>query len=104
MVISALAMPITSFVNAAYFTLRSGGKTLITFLFDSCFMWGVTVVLAYVLSRYTSISILPLFFYCQMVDIIKCVIGYALLKKGIWVRNIVDQDGAEDINTSIETV
>lgn len=103
MVISAIAMPISSFVNSSYFTLRSGGKTLITFLFDSCFMWGVTVVLAYVLSRYTSISILSLFFCCQMVDIIKCIIGYVLLKKGVWIKNIVDQDCTDKKETSTQT-
>ena len=37
--ISACCMPMYAFENATYFTLRSGGKTFITFLFDSCFFW-----------------------------------------------------------------
>lgn len=34
---AALCMPLYGFSNCEYFTLRSGGKTFITFLFDSCF-------------------------------------------------------------------
>ena len=33
--ISALMMPFNAYTNAAYFTLRSGGQTLVTFVFDS---------------------------------------------------------------------
>ena len=55
--ISAVIMPFHAYTNASYFTLRSGGKTFITFLFDCCFVWIVNVPLAYCLSRFTGISI-----------------------------------------------
>lgn len=90
MQICAVAMPIDAFANASYFTLRSGGKTLITFLFDSCFVWCISVPAAFFMSRYTSLSILYLFAICQGLNIIKCVIGYIFVKKGMWIRNIVD--------------
>lgn len=90
--VTALFMPMCAFMNCAYFTLRSGGKTVITFLFDSVFMWVASIPFAYVLSRYTSLPIVPLYFACQAVEVIKCVIGYGLLKKGIWVQNIVKED------------
>jgi putative MATE family efflux protein len=89
MCISALFMPVSSFVHASYFTLRSGGQTMVTFLFDSCFMWCISVPVAFVLSRFTGIGILPLYAICQSLDIIKCVVGAILLKKGVWVKNIV---------------
>ncbi len=41
---TAIFMPQNAFLHAAYFTLRSGGKTMITFLFDSVFIWCVSVV------------------------------------------------------------
>lgn len=85
----ALCMPLFGFANCAYFTLRSGGKTFITFLFDSCFTCGVTVPVAYVLAHYTAMPIVPIFLAANGLDLIKCVIGFILLKKGIWVRNIV---------------
>lgn len=87
--ILALCMPMNAFMNVAYFTLRSGGKTVITFLFDSVFMWVVSIPVAYTLSRYTSIPIVPLYFMCQMVEIIKCIVGFVLVKKGVWIHNIV---------------
>ena len=90
MQICAVAMPIDAFANASYFTLRSGGKTLITFLFDSCFVWCVAVPAAFVLSRYTTVPILQLYAICQALNIIKCIIGYIFVKEGMWIRNIVD--------------
>ena len=86
----ALYMPMGAFLHASYFTLRSGGKTIVTFVFDSVFMWVVSIPCAYVLSRYTAVPIVPLYFACQMIEIIKCVIGYVLVKKGIWLQNIVE--------------
>ena len=87
--IAAACMPLAAFMHASYFTLRSGGKTIITFLFDSVFLWCVSVPVAYVLSRYTTMHIIPLYLCCQLLDIIKCVIGFILVKKGVWLQNIV---------------
>ena len=86
--ICALFMPLHSFINAAYFTLRSGGQTLVTFLFDSCFVWTVCVPLAFCLSRFTPISILPLYTITQAVDLIKCAIGAFMIRKGSWIQNL----------------
>ena len=44
--LTAVFMPQNAFLHASYFTLRSGGKTIITFLFDSVFIWCVSVVIA----------------------------------------------------------
>lgn len=85
----ALYMPLNAFMNVSYFTLRSGGKTVVTFLFDSVFMWVASIPVAYVLSRFTGLPIVPLYLICQMVDIIKCIIGFVLVKKGVWIQNIV---------------
>ncbi|MBP3889410.1 MAG: MATE family efflux transporter [Cellulosilyticum sp.] len=86
--ITAICMPQNAFMHATYFTLRSGGKTIITFLFDSVYVWVISIPLAYALTRYTSISIIPIYFVCQFVDIIKCIIGFILVKKGVWLENI----------------
>ena len=89
MQICALAMPLDAFANASYFTLRSGGKTFVTVLFDSCFAWVISVPVAFLLSRYTQMPILILYAICQFLNIIKDIIGYILVKKGIWIKNIV---------------
>ena len=90
--IAAGCMPLAAFMHASYFTLRSGGKTIITFLFDSVFLWGISIPVAFVLSRYTGLHIIPLYLCCQLLDIIKCVIGFILVKKGVWLQNIVKSD------------
>ena len=90
--IAAGCMPIYAFVHASYFTLRSGGKTVITFFFDSVYLWCVNIPLAYVLSRFTGLPMAPLYLCCQLTDLIKCVIGFILVKKGVWLNNIVADD------------
>ncbi len=87
--IAAMCMPLAGFIHASYFTLRSGGKTTITFLFDSVFLWCVSTPAAFVLSHYTGLPIVPLYLSVQLLDFIKCVIGFILVKKGVWLNNIV---------------
>ena len=59
--VSAIIMPFCAFTHSSYFTLRSGGKTLVTFLFDSVFTWVIVVPVAFVLAKYTvlGIGVLP---------------------------------------------
>ena len=87
--ISAICMPLYAFMHASYFTLRTGGKTFITFLFDSVFLWGISIPTAFVISRLTGMAVLMMFFCIQMIDLIKCVIGFILVKKGVWIQNLV---------------
>ena len=82
-------MPQNAFLHAAYFTLRSGGKTIITFLFDSVFIWVVSVPVAFILSRYTGLPVVVIYIFVQAADMIKCIIGFVLVKKGVWLQNIV---------------
>ena len=88
-VVAAL-MPVFAFAHNCYFTLRSGGRTLITFIFDSAFAWVIVVPFAFVLSKYTSLPVVPLYLSVQSLDIIKCIIGFFMVKKGMWIRNIID--------------
>ena len=85
----AIFMPQAAFMHAAYFTLRSGGKTIVTFLFDSVFAWCVSVPVAYCLSRFTVLPVIAIFAMVQIADWIKCIIGFILVKKGVWIQNIV---------------
>ncbi len=87
--ITAIAMPFEALTHASYFTLRSGGKMMITIIFDSGFMWGVTVLLAFTLSRFTSLPFLALFAIIQGVSALKSIIGLALVKHGFWIKNII---------------
>ncbi|MBO5745565.1 MAG: MATE family efflux transporter [Clostridia bacterium] len=88
-VIGALMMPFDSLAHSSYFTLRSGGKSMITFVFDCGFMWFVSVPLAFCLSRFTDIGIVGLYAAVQSVYLLKGFIGIYLVSKGSWIKNIV---------------
>ncbi|MCQ2540162.1 MAG: MATE family efflux transporter [Acetatifactor sp.] len=90
--VASCCMPLWAFIHASYFTLRTGGKTIITFLFDSVFLWVVSVPAAYVLSRFTDLPMVSLYISISSLDLIKCIIGFILVKKGVWVNNIVEDD------------
>lgn len=91
LVICAVVMPVNALANACYFTMRSGGKTFITFLFDSVYLWTVMIPLAIVLQSFTALTIVPIYFLCQFADIGKGIIGLILIRKGVWIQNIVKE-------------
>ncbi|MDD6629193.1 MAG: MATE family efflux transporter [Lachnospiraceae bacterium] len=88
--ITAIFMPQNAFLHASYFTLRSGGKTIITFLFDSVFIWCISVTIAFTLSHFTTLPVIAIYTLVQIGDWIKCLIGFILVKKGVWLQNIVE--------------
>ncbi len=97
-VVTALFFPVQGILNALYFTLRSGGKTLVTFLFDSVFSWVVSVPIAFFLCKFTSLPIIVIYALIQAADLIKVIIGAILIKKGVWISNLVgDSASAEPI-------
>ena len=90
--ICALVTPIEVLPHTFYFTLRSGGKTFITFLFDSGFSWIVNVPVVYLLIHFTAMPVAPLYLCSLSTSIIKCVVGWILVKKKVWVVNLADKN------------
>ncbi len=88
-IITALFFPLQGFLNSLYFTLRSGGKTFITFLFDSMYTWVIPVPVVFLLCSYSGMSVLAIFALVQSLDFIKVVVGYVLIQKGVWMNNLV---------------
>ncbi len=84
----AVSAPIQAILNASYFTLRSGGKTLLTFLFDSAYVWCFTIPLSYCVIRFTALPVQWVYFMCYNSDIIRCIIGIVLVKRGIWLNDL----------------
>lgn len=89
--VCSLFIPVHSFANATYFTIRSGGKTLVTFLMDSVFIMCVSVPIAFSLYYVFNLPIWYTFPIVQCIDIIKVVIGIILVKKKVWLNNIVSE-------------
>lgn len=86
----AAGMPFQAYTNACYFTMRSGGKTMITFIFDSVTIWVVNYTLVFTLTHYAPGMSVVLIMLCeQLSNIVKCFVGYILIKKRKWVNNLV---------------
>ena len=86
--LSSIFMPLQAYNLPAYFTLRSGGKTVITFLFDSGSIWLLMVPTAFILTRFTELPIAWVYIFSNGMEAIKCLIGGALIRKGSWIQNL----------------
>ncbi len=93
--VAGLFMPVAAYTNGAYFTIRSGGKTFITFLFDCVFTWVVCFPIAFILSRFTGLSVVWIYFFVQCADIIKVTIGALMIHSGIWANNVINEKEKE---------
>ena len=71
------------------FIIRSGGNTLITVLFDSIYTWCIAVVAAFVMSRFTGLSVTWMLAVVNGLEVIKCFVAFIMVRSGIWIRNIV---------------
>ncbi len=90
LIISGAAAPIHAFIHTVYFTIRSGGKTIITFLFDSVYTWIFPAMLSLVLCRFTGLDIVWIYFAVQFIDVVKLFIGVPLLRSGFWANNVIE--------------
>ena len=89
--ITALYLPMEAALSAFYFTMRSGGKTFVTFLFDSFFVWVCSVPLAYCLAHFTALPIIPIYAIVYGANVIKLIVGFILVKRRAWVNNLVEE-------------
>ena len=87
--IYACCMPLFSFCNSVYFILRAGGRILITFLFDCGYTWCIAVPIAWCLVHLTGMPVVMIYLCVQLGDIVKCLLGYILLRRGSWMNNMV---------------
>lgn len=84
----AVFIPQNAFLNAAYFTLRAGGKTGVTFFFDCVFLWCVNIPIVFVLCRYTGLAPWTVYSAMQIGEWLKCIAGAVMVKKGVWLENL----------------
>ena len=95
-IVAGASLPVHAFVHTAYFTIRSGGKTIVTFFFDSFFTWVLPVPVSYLLCRYTALPIVAVYAVVQFLDAIKLCIAIPMLKSGFWAKNVVRSEAEKD--------
>ena len=88
-IIGAIFLPVHAFNTCCYFVLRAGGRIVLTILFDSVFVLIVRLPLAFILSKYTTMSIYIVYAIVDGIDFIKTFVGYILIDKGIWLKAII---------------
>ena len=89
-IMNALFMPSNAFIHGCYFTMRSGGRVWITMLYDSVYIWIIGIPLTSYLTSHTALAITWVYFFSYAVDLLKCVLGYFLIKSRTWVNNLVE--------------
>ena len=65
-----------------------------TFIFDAAYVWVINIPLARMLTYHTALPIELLYPLCELAGLTKLVLGIALVRSGVWVRNIVDNEHA----------
>lgn len=85
----AVYLPLNALMNSFYFAIRSGGKTLITFLFDSVYMLVITVPFTYFIAKYSPFNVTTVYFSSLMIEVFKVIVGFILVKNGFWAKNLV---------------
>jgi len=91
LIITSCSMPVGAYLNAEYFTIRSGGKTILAFIFDSAFTWLINVTVASSLVKFTNLNIYYVYGIVMSMDILKCILGFFIIKSGAWRQNIVSE-------------
>lgn len=82
--------PLYAFTNASYFTIRSGGRTGITFLFDCGFVWAIGIPFALLLTHCTGFDMLTIYILVNATELIKSSIGYFMMRSGTWAVNLTE--------------
>ena len=88
--VNAFFQPIGALYMTEYFTMRTGGKTFLTFCFDSLYLIVIGFPVAYFLVTYTTLPIVTVFACVLACDIPKTIVGYFLVRKGIWLNTLVE--------------
>lgn len=85
---SAIYMPFQAMANCCYFAIRSGGRTLLTMVFDSVYIWVVCIPYTFALVALTSLGIETVYPLSQLIHILKAALSLAIVSTGFWARNL----------------
>jgi len=87
--IAAIFLPFQTWNCVCYFTLRAGGKVILTMFFDCLFVIFVRFPVSYILSKYTGLDIRLVYIVGHLLEVCKSFVGFILVKKDIWLKTIV---------------
>lgn len=76
-----------------YYTLKAGGRTIETLILDTGFMILVYVPVSWILAKNTDLHIIYIFLIVRLLDILKALLGYILIRKKKWLTNLTIEKG-----------
>jgi len=88
MIVSGISMPGGALAVSCYYTLRCGGRALLTMLFDCVYACVLTAPVACILAYCTNVDIYFLFASVTIVEAMKGVLGIILVNKVDWARQL----------------
>lgn len=86
--VGAIYMPFQAIANACYFTIRAGGRTLLTLIFDSVYIWVICIPYTYALVTFTGLGIETIYPLSQLIHVLKAALSLIAVSTGIWARNL----------------
>ena len=94
--VMAFWLPVWALANIAYFTVRSGGRVIVIFLFDCVFTWAVKVSVLRFLVMKTAMDVVDIYFVVNGLEGIKAVVGVLLVLSGMWMQDLVNEIKVEE--------
>ncbi len=91
---TAFFMPFQAIANCCYFAIRSGGRTILTMIFDSIYVWVVCLPYTYALVAFTSLGIESIYPLSQLIHPLKAILSLVVVSAGFWARNLVEDKAA----------
>ena len=88
MICFGFTMPAAALATSTYYTIRSGGRVLVTMLFDSVYAWVVVMPVVASLAYFTDMPFKYILPIVLVVENLKLLPGLVLVHKGIWVRQL----------------
>lgn len=89
--LSALPVSLEAYSIAIYGTLRSGGRTFITFLFDCGSMWLFNVPLAFLFTRILVLPPVLAFAGCRLYYYFRAILGTVMLHRVKWIHRLTEE-------------
>ncbi len=86
--IYACYIPFFCICTSSYVILKTGGRTITTFILDSVLLWVLFIPTAWCLTLFTSLPLIFVYIAVQSCDVIKSVIGIIMVKQHKWVQNL----------------
>ena len=90
--ICGILMPVQAYSAPVYYTLRAGGKTVLTTLFDCGTIWFFYLPISFFLSRFTELPFLAVYAICNCSDLLRAIVGTVLINSGTWIQYLTSPE------------